>query len=84
MGWEVIKLFVKLTRVAEVLKALHVVARMEVGRELRDRAEEGRATELQASLEGDPDFGCLNCIPKMKAEVAKGKAKESTSEDGRD
>lgn len=35
------------------------------------------------SLEGDPDFGCLNCIPKMKAEATKGKAKASTSEEGR-
>lgn len=29
---------------------------------------------MLASLEGDPDFGSLECIPKMKNEDAKGKA----------
>lgn len=47
---------------------------MEVGRELCDQFEEGRAVQFLASLEGDPDFGNLDCIPKMKTEAAKGKA----------
>lgn len=82
VGWEAMKLYVKLTRVDEVLNALDVVARMKVGRDLRDRFEEGWAIQLLASLEGDPDFECLDCIPRMKGEAAKGKA--PTTEEGRE
>ncbi|XP_059071860.1 glycine-rich protein 2-like [Cryptomeria japonica] len=54
------KLRVKLIRTYEVLKALKVVVRMEVGRELWDRFEEGRAVQFLASLEGDLDFENLD------------------------
>lgn len=74
IGWEAMKLCVKLIQTDEVLKALKVVEWMEVGRELQDRFEEGWVVQLLVSLEGDPDFGCLECILKMKSEAARGKA----------
>lgn len=46
MGWEAMKLCVKLIRTYEVLKALKMVACMEVGRELRNRFEEGQTVQL--------------------------------------
>lgn len=47
---------------------------MEVGQEMCDRFEEGRAVQFLASLERGPDFGNLDCIPKMKTKAAKGKS----------